>query len=177
MKNIIFLFFFMSSFSLFSQNKKEVKGMFEYKGKLYSFEVNDETHDDKRKLSISQADELKNDTRTFSIVFSSGLRIIDKQKEAEKTYHVLIFYAEKVNSYSWRTFPKDYLEVIFNFNDHSILYQVQGNENGKRLNGKRSENPETDMIKTFKTADFSEAYAEEIAVDYFIEHFNKLFVK
>ena len=105
------------------------------------------------------------------------MRILDKQKDAEKTYHVLVFYAEKVNSYSWRTFPKDYLEVIFNFNDNSILYQVQGNENGKRLNEKRSENPETDMIKRFKTTDFSEAYAEKIAVDYFIEHFNKLFVK
>ncbi len=177
MKKSIFLLFFLISFSFFSQRKDDFKGTFEYKGKLYSFEVNNESHDDKRKLTISQADELKNDTRTFSIVFSSGLRIIDRQKEAEESYHILIYYSENVNGYAWRTFPQDYLEVVFHFSDHSITYHVHGNEDGKRLNAKRSEKPKKDMIKAFKIANFSEAYAEEIAVDYFIEHFNKSFVK
>lgn len=178
MKKLLFLLvLFLFSFSIFGQNKGEKFKHFEYKGKLYSFEVNDESHDDKRKLTISQANEYQNDTRTFSTVFNSGLRIVDNRKTEEKSYHVLLFYAENVNGYAWRTFPKDYLEVIFHFKDQSIEYHVRGNENGKRLNDKRSENPEKDMIKVFKEADFSEAYAEEIVIDYFIEHFNKLFVK
>lgn len=141
---------------------------FEYYGKLYEYTVGKGIATDKLKLTIKEADRLDVNERVFLTTYNASIQLLDT-RTANNLYKIKIFYAEKVTSYAWRDFPNDFLEISFDLNTKKISYKT----NGTRMAGRQTENPEAEIVDSF--GEFSEAFAEEIAVDYLIVHYGKLF--
>jgi hypothetical protein len=170
-KLIFFATLFLSLES--AQAQADTRGQFHYEGKLYEYQITSSlTSDDRRKLTIRETEDQKTDTHNFSTVFSGSMAIKDK-RQVDGSVHLEIYYAEKVNAYSWRNFPLDYLQVIFNFGDGTIVYGVVG----ERMKAKQSESLYKQIVYSFEAAKYTEAFAEQVAIDYLIVHYNKLFVR
>ncbi len=151
---------------------REHKGTQRFNQKNYDYTIlKDFFGKDDNNLEVRMEDYYgTNNAKINRLVFNSLLKTVD-ERSTQKRVQIYIHSAE-LDGLNWGIMAKEYILVTFDYNTQDITYAVVGEQ--MRTIYKMPKMPYQAVYK-FPNAELSMPQAVDIAVQYFIANFNKIF--